>query len=223
MTQYKMKYTILFFLMLSTWAMVNAQERIMPPGVKGIWFPVSKHDSSFQWNAQWIWVDNENKRDMMLARRSFDLSELPQKAVLRITASSQYHLYVNGQYVNRGPARSAPHHQSYDILDITGLVCEGKNLIAVRVHHQSGKHSYHYDGRAGLLAQLEFISQEMDNIITNSLFYILNFTILQQYFVFFLMWCNYCVGNIFQPNGLYSVGINNLQTFHFLAYIRSKF
>ncbi len=109
---------------------------------------------SFDWQAHWIWVDESLDNDVLLARRNFELSQLPEKAQLWITASSQYQLYINGEYIRRGPARSAPHHQSFDVLDVRRYLKLGTNLLAVRVHHQNNKHSYHYQGRAGLLAQL---------------------------------------------------------------------
>lgn len=132
-----------------------SSETKISENAKGIWYqPNESEQSSFSWDAHWIWVDEELEADVIFARRVFSLEKLPQKTILRITASSLYQLYINGEYICRGPARSAPHHQSYDILDISQLLKVGDNLIAVRVHHQNGKKSYQYDGRAGLLAQL---------------------------------------------------------------------
>lgn len=137
-------------------------------GVKGMWYqPNESEPASFKWKAHWIWVDEVLEADAILARRSISLAKVPQKAVLRITASSQYQLYVNGESICRGPARSAPHHQSYDILEISSLLKIGDNLIAVRIHHQDGKKSYQYDGRAGLLAQLD-LDNSKTILTTNS-------------------------------------------------------
>lgn len=133
------------------------------PLVKGIWLsPEELTTQTFDWQAQWIWLDEKEVSNVMLARQSFDFqfSEAEElfKAELRITATSQYQLYINGQYIAQGPARSAPHHQSFDIWELRPLLKEGKNTIAVRVHYQSGKYAYHFDGRAGLLAQLDITS-----------------------------------------------------------------
>ena len=128
-------------------------------GVTGVWLQPDEQESpAFTWQSQWIWMDETIESDVMLTRRSFDLDQTPREAWLRITASSKYQLYLNGGYICQGPARSAPHNQSYDILDVTGLLREGKNTIAIRVHHQAGKRSYHHSGRAGLLAQLDISS-----------------------------------------------------------------
>ena len=115
----------------------------------------SSATAATDWRAQWIWLPEGDTSDMMLARRTVTLDEDPEQARLAITASSRYELFVNGHLVARGPARSAAHHQSYDVLDVAGPLVEGKNIIAVRVHHQREGVS-HYDGsRAGLLAQLD--------------------------------------------------------------------
>lgn len=129
--------------------------------VLGIWYtPDLLSSLSFDWEAQWIWLDEKTESDVLLARRSFDIAPEEigslDKAQLRITASSHYQLYLNGEYVAQGPARCAPHHQSFDLWEVQKLLQSGKNTIAVRVHHQRGKKSYHVDGRAGLLVQLDF-------------------------------------------------------------------
>ena len=126
--------------------------------VKGTWFtPSALLERSFDWQAQWIWLEENIPSDVLLARRSFELTGADlgstTKAQLRITASTHYQLYINGQYIAQGPARCAPHHQSFDIWEVEQLLQTGQNTIAVRVHHQRGKYAYHLDGRAGLLVQ----------------------------------------------------------------------
>lgn len=149
------KLLVLVSFLFIFYSPVCASETEIRPGVKGIWLqPHEKETPDFKWEAQWIWLDDALDMDVILARRTFHLNEIPYHAVLRITASSHYQLYINGQYVCRGPARCAPHHQSYDIFDITEVLKEGENLIAVRVHHQKELKSYLFDSRAGLLAQL---------------------------------------------------------------------
>ncbi len=106
------------------------------------------------WQASWIWSDNKTPATMSLFRKRFEVKTSPKKALIHITASSLYKLYVNGHYVNRGPARSAPHHQSFDSIDIASLLQIGTNIIAVKVHFQREVTSYQHQARAGLLAQL---------------------------------------------------------------------
>jgi hypothetical protein len=102
---------------------VSAAETEIRPRVKGTWQSADAPEApSFAWRAQWIWMDEDVDSDRMLARRSFELPGAPEEARLRITATSQYELYVNGEYVCRGPARCAPHHQSFDVLDLAPLL-----------------------------------------------------------------------------------------------------
>ena len=87
--------------------------------------------------------------------------ELPHKANFYITADSRYQLWVNGQFVGRGPARCWPHRQSVDCLDVTPYLCAGKNTagkntIAVQLYQPGYSHfSYLHRGSAGLLAWLD--------------------------------------------------------------------
>ncbi len=116
---------------------------------------------ALDWNAQWIWMDLDEVSDMMLARKTFALSVVPAKAHISITASSTYELFVNGHYMGRGPARCAPHHQSFDVLDISEVLRAGQNCLAVRVHHQREGVSYYEPSRAGLLVQMDGLPESI--------------------------------------------------------------
>src|SRR5574341_446600 len=58
----------------------------------------------------------------------------PQRAELLISADCRYKLWINGQFAGRGPARSFPHAQCVDRLDVTAFLRAGRNLIAVQVY-----------------------------------------------------------------------------------------
>ena len=111
------------------------------------------------WKAKWIWIPGVSNRDRnhyMLARKAFTINEVPAEAHLNITADSHYKLWINGNYVVRGPARCSPHHQSYDILQVSDLLVEGENLIAVKVHYHGMMMAYYLDPYPGLLVQLQW-------------------------------------------------------------------
>ncbi|TWT78889.1 Bacterial alpha-L-rhamnosidase [Planctomycetes bacterium CA13] len=132
-------------------------ESISPDGVLRAELPKP------QWRASWIWMPNGDEADMLLARKDFMLADQPEQAMLSITASSRFQLFINGSYFCNGPARCAPHHQSFDVLDVATRLRKGRNVIAVRVHHQRGAVSYYEPSRAGLLVQLD-ISEEKLNV-----------------------------------------------------------
>ena len=135
---------------------MSAAASVPVGSVTGEWvegLPVHSHGDD--WQAQWVWAEAASSSEIILARKTFSLAERPDSAGLRISASSLYELYVNGTYVGRGPARSVAHHQSYDDLEIGSLLTAGENVLAVRVHYQTGSMSYGRPSRGGLLAQLE--------------------------------------------------------------------
>ncbi|QBY04216.1 hypothetical protein E2K93_07365 [Thalassotalea sp. HSM 43] len=125
--------------------------------VVGLWTIDS--DTKPSWQAKWIWHKDVESTSLALFRKSFTLSTVPSQARLMITASNRYKLYINGVYVNRGPARSAPHHQSYDVLDVASLLNHGDNVIAVQVHADNLLSSHQLSARAGLLLQLDMAEQ----------------------------------------------------------------
>jgi hypothetical protein len=90
-----------------------------------------------------------------MARRTLHLEGNPPSARLHITAADRYLLYVNGEYLGRGPARSDPRWKSYDSYDVTSNLQGGDNAIAVLAYHYGCQNNYTRDARAGLFVQLE--------------------------------------------------------------------
>ncbi|MDQ0920241.1 family 78 glycoside hydrolase catalytic domain [Paenibacillus sp. V4I5] len=114
--------------------------------------------------AQWIWSDGDEspRNEWRCFRKSF---EVPTKgwdsAKIAITADSRYVLYINGELLGRGPARSWPSEQFYDVYDIGRLLKPGKsNTVAVLVQHFGLSTFYYLRGRGGLVALLELHSQD---------------------------------------------------------------
>src|SRR6266498_3916646 len=89
-----------------------------------------------------------------MARRQFTLNASPSAATLSITASNRYMLYINGEYIGRGPARSGQFWKSYDTYDAARELHTGNNVIAVLAYYYGVDNNYSRDERAGLFAQL---------------------------------------------------------------------
>jgi alpha-L-rhamnosidase len=102
------------------------------------------------WRAEWIWCrDPGIVRDVTFAaaprvsadacdrrvmfRKTVILDHVPDSAMLRITADSRYTLWVNGQEMARGPARSQPHRLLYDVVDVAPMLQPGPNILSVGV------------------------------------------------------------------------------------------
>jgi alpha-L-rhamnosidase len=120
-----------------------------------------EQQSQLKWEAQWIWGGPEEspRNEWRCFRKTFDA---PDKGWIRgtvsITADSRYALFLNGELVGRGPARSWPFEQSYDTYDIGHLIKPGRpNTMAVLVQHFGVSTFYYVRGKGGLLVQLDLI------------------------------------------------------------------
>lgn len=120
----------------------------------------NKMGGGVQWAAQWIWDGGEaSPRNYYLAARrefSVDGESLRAERRIHISADARYRLYLNGEWLGDGPARSFYMHQQFDTYDVTGLLRPGKNtLAAIATHYGEGTFQYTPSGQAGLLVQLE--------------------------------------------------------------------
>lgn len=86
-------------------------------------------------SAQWIWPGKEDfyRKKYVAFRQKFEYCG--GEADLQITADARYLIWVNGKYVQFGPARSYPKHYGYDIISIKKYLVKGKNVLAVLVKH----------------------------------------------------------------------------------------
>jgi alpha-L-rhamnosidase len=66
-------------------------------------------------------------------RKTFDLDSKPSSAFVHLFADARYILWVNGTYVDRGPARFQPNGPEYDTIDIARYLKKGKNAVAMLV------------------------------------------------------------------------------------------
>ena len=103
-----------------------------------------------QAGASWIWMGGRRKEINchLLFRREFTLAGGPTGGRLRIAASDQYRLYVNGRHVGDGPARSEIPTAYVDTYEIGGGQGGGE-ARKVGVAH-SARPSLREDARPGL-------------------------------------------------------------------------
>ena len=104
--------------------------------------------------AHYIWhsAENQGRNLFGLFRRLFDLTAAPVSASLCIFADTTYQLFINGKFVDFGPARFDPRFPIYDTLDIGAYLVRGKNVLAVRVNYDGIKNFKSIPARAGLIA-----------------------------------------------------------------------
>ncbi|MCE5198851.1 MAG: family 78 glycoside hydrolase catalytic domain [Armatimonadota bacterium] len=111
---------------------------------------------------KWIWIagSEEPRNYYLYARKSFELKAKPTSAIIKASADTRYKLYVNGEYVGKGPARGTSGVAYYDPYDITDLLDKGKNVIAFLVHHIGERTSFAPEGKAGLICKVEIDTGE---------------------------------------------------------------
>lgn len=116
------KYTWLLILLIS--AVVQAQDpAINPKWLHGFW------------HAQWIAhpTASGTQFGVFHFRKSIDLAVKPASFVVNVTADNRYRLFVNGQSVGTGPARSDLANWNYETIDIAPYLKAGLNIIAATV------------------------------------------------------------------------------------------
>lgn len=102
-------------------------------------------------NSKWIWTSGEVISDMYGEfADKFDYEG--GKVTLKVSADSNYALYVNGKIADSGQYADYPYHKIYDELDITRLCKKGENNISFVVWYY-GKNvpwMVYYSGEAAL-------------------------------------------------------------------------
>ena len=111
---------------------------------------------SFHWTGHWIACPDAPVRDAAVFhfRKHLTLENVPPHFIVRVSADSQFLLYVNQQRVGSGPARSDLAHWRFETYDLAPFLRAGKNVLAATVWN-FGEHSAiaQMSDRAGFLLQ----------------------------------------------------------------------
>jgi hypothetical protein len=103
-----------------------------------------------------IWAGTNDQREGVAVtfRKSFQLDESPARATIFVFADARYILWVNGRYVERGPARFQPNGPEYDTIEIAPFLHAGRNVLALLVvgNLSGGKVMRHLPGLGVILA-----------------------------------------------------------------------
>lgn len=93
-------------------------------------------------------------------RKTFELEQKPEKALLKVTAGDKFLAYVNGVQVSRGPCRNPlPCFIYYDHIDIAPYLQKGKNVISVTVFWHGIANGFVNDQRPGLWLEADIQSK----------------------------------------------------------------
>ena len=119
----KAKFLLLFILFLATKSSFSQQNNI------------SQHLLHGGWNAHWISCPGVSAKayGVYHFRKKIDLPKVPSKFIIHVSADNRYQLFVNGNLIGRGPARSSRYNWNFGTYDIAGYLKTGKNIIAALV------------------------------------------------------------------------------------------
>ncbi|MFD0670937.1 trehalase family glycosidase [Cohnella sp. GCM10027633] len=108
--------------------------------------------------ASWIWhptIAVGQSNNYVEFRRSFQANDSVYQ--VKVSASQEYQLFVNGQPAGRGPSPCSPEWQYYDSIDITSFIQAGDNVLSAVVYHFGEKEivTNQMQGPGGLYLQLQ--------------------------------------------------------------------
>ncbi len=94
-----------------------------------------------EWKASWIDCPGSDPQayGVYHFRKVFQLASKPESLVLYVSGDNRYQLYVNGERVSSGPARSDLTHWRYEVIDVASNVHSGANVLAAVVWND-GEH-----------------------------------------------------------------------------------
>lgn len=106
-------------------------------------------------NAKWIWCQDAIGTDSYT--EFYSTCELDGKSPvrIRISADSNYAIYVNGRFADSGQYADFPHYKIYDDVDISEFAVEGTNHIAVVVWYYGVPSFTYYIGNPGVVFEVE--------------------------------------------------------------------
>lgn len=101
-------------------------------------------------NSKWIWINNNSFDKNMYAEFYDNFTYNGKSAKIKISADSNYALYINGAFVNSGQYPDFPHYKVYDELDINSFCRIGENHIGIIVWYYGVANMSYYPGKAAL-------------------------------------------------------------------------
>ncbi len=104
---------------------------------------------------QWIWTEEVVANSFVGAVRQFELTSIPRTASITVFAQLKYKLYVNGRFVNAGPAPFRRPLAGYDSYDIRSLLQQGTNTVFILAYYAGVDLKYGKDNPPGILASLK--------------------------------------------------------------------
>lgn len=107
--------------------------------------------------AKWIWLaqDQPVVNQYVCFRKRIPLAGVPRKALMDISADSDFRVWINGQLIGGGQFSDWPHDKTFTRCDLAGHLREGDNVIAVMAYYRGEDFSDYSAGQPGLIAAID--------------------------------------------------------------------
>jgi alpha-L-rhamnosidase len=119
-----------------------------------------------EWSASWISCPGVPQRayGVYHFRKTFKLGSVPGRFVIHLSGDNRYRLFVNGDAVCSGPARSDLAHWNFETVDIAPHLKNGENVLAAQVWNM-GEYAAvaQMSNQTAFLVQADSVSGEMVN------------------------------------------------------------
>ena len=117
--------------------------------------------------AKWIWYPSQRtlQNTVFQFRKTLMLDVLPDSAKGWTFADSRYRLYVNGTYLQFGPAPFDPRRPEADPVDITSLLKTGENVIGMEVLYYGTGDGTWPTGKPGFIMHLKLKGNHDEKIL----------------------------------------------------------
>ncbi|HWD89602.1 MAG TPA: alpha-L-rhamnosidase N-terminal domain-containing protein [Mucilaginibacter sp.] len=117
------------------------------------------------WKARWIDVPGQAKDyEYCLFRKTISLASKPASFVVKVSGDNRYKLFVNGQQVSLGPARSDFYYWNYETVDLAPFLQAGDNVIsAIVVNEGSWRPAAQMSYGTGFILQGATPAEEIAN------------------------------------------------------------
>ena len=103
-----------------------------------------------------VWVQGREKEmNLTLGFRGIFMAKGNQNYTLKITASSLYRIYLNGEFLGYGPARASHGYFRIDEYDLSKRIKKGENIVAVEVAGYNVNSYYTLDQPSFLQAEIQ--------------------------------------------------------------------
>lgn len=102
--------------------------------------PTESALTSNEGRATWIIPRSDTANALAVSpyRLCFNCDAVPESYVTEVSASSIFHLYLNGVRIASGPALGDPAHWRYETVDLSAHLKSGENVLAAVVWSPGG-------------------------------------------------------------------------------------